>query len=137
MKTKLRILAVALIAGGTMFAQTRFSVGIGVGGYGPGYYPPPAYSQYVPPCPGPDYTWTDGYWAPQGGRNVWIGGYWRRPYVSGYRVAPRYVEPRYYNSYRGFDRGWDRDRGYDNRYQNRGGERHDNRARGYSNSFRR
>jgi hypothetical protein len=138
MKTKLRILAVALIAGGTMFAQPRLSVGIGVGGYGPGYYPPPAYAQYQPPCPGPDYTWVDGYWGPQGGRNIWFDGYWRRPYASGYRVAPRYVEPRYYNSFRGFDR----DRGFGNRYQSRGGERyesrgHDNRGRAYSNGFRR
>jgi hypothetical protein len=133
MKTKLRLLAVALIAGGTMFAQTRLSVGIGVGGYGPGYYPPPAYTQYTPPCPGPGYTWADGYWAPQGGQNVWIDGYWQRPSFNSYRVAPRYVEPRFYNSYRGFDR----DRGYGNGYRNRGGERHDNRARGYSNGFRR
>jgi hypothetical protein len=120
MKNKLRILAVALVAGGTMFAQPRISVGIGVGGYGPGYYPPSAYSQYVPPCPGPDYVWSDGYW--------------HRPFVSGYRVAPRFIEPRNYSSFRGSDRG------FDNRFQNRGGERHDNRAnrgRGYSNSFRR
>jgi hypothetical protein len=137
MKTTLRILAAAVIAGGTMFAQTRLSVGIGVGGYGPGYYPPPAYSQYVPPCPGPDYAWADGYWAPQGGRNVWIAGSWHRPYVSGYRVAPRFVEPRYSNSFRGGERGFDRDRAYDNRFQNRGGERHDNRGQGYSNGFRR
>src|SRR4051794_15075116 len=118
MKTKLRLLAVALIAGGTMFAQTRLSIGVGVGGYGPGYYAPPAYDQqYIPPCPGPDYDWVDGYWAPQGGRNVWIAGFWRPPVVQ-YRVAPRYVAPRYYNSYRGYDRNYDR--GRDNRNQYRG-----------------
>jgi hypothetical protein len=134
MKTTLGILAVALIAGGTLFAQPRFSVGIGVGGYGPGYYPPPAYTQYMPPCPGPDYSWVEGYWVPRGGRNIWINGFWRSPYVTGYRVAPRYAAPRYYNnSYRGSDRN----RGSDNRYQNRGRERNDNRSRGYSNSFRR
>ncbi len=164
MKTELRMLAVALIAGGTMFAQTRFSIGIGVGGYGPGYYPPPNYEEYVAPCPGPDYSWVDGYWEPQGGRNVWFDGYWRRPYVSGYRVAPRYVQPRYYNSYRGYDRDWGdnryQNRGnqrfenrgnqrfdnrggerYDNRgnqrYDNRGNQRYDNRGKGYSNGFRR
>jgi WXXGXW repeat (2 copies) len=126
MKTKLRILAVALIAGGALFAQPRVSIGIGVGGYGPGYYPPPAYAQYAPPCPGPDYAWVDGYWVPQGGRNVWISGFWRPPYVSGYRMAPRYVAPpRYYNAYRGNDR----DRGFNSRYQNRG--------QAYSNGFRR
>jgi hypothetical protein len=119
MKTKLGVLAVALIAGGTMFAQTRLSIGVGVGGFGPGYYPPPAYSQYVPPCPGPDYSWVDGYWVPQGGRNVWIAGFWRAPVVRGYR-APRYVAPRYYNSFRGNDRNYDRGRDHDNRYQSRG-----------------
>src|ERR1700675_1844280 len=103
MKTKLGILAMGLIAAGTMFAQPRVAIGIGVGGYGPGYYPPPpVYAQgYVPPCPGPDYTWVDGYRGPQG---VWVGGYWRAPFAGGYRIAPRYVEPRYYNSYRGYDR---------------------------------
>jgi len=55
MKTKLGVLAVALIAGGAMFARTSLSIGVGVGGFGPGNYPPPAYAQYVPRCPGPDY----------------------------------------------------------------------------------
>jgi hypothetical protein len=127
---KIKLLAVALIAGGTMFAQTRLSIGVGVGaGYAPGYYAPPAYAaQYQPPCPGPDYTWVDGYWGPQ---NVWVGGFWRAPYVNSYRVAPRYyAPPRYYNSYRGHDRD-DRYRGHDEHY--RGNER----GRGYSDGFRR
>jgi hypothetical protein len=123
MKTKLRLLAVALIAGGTMFAQSRLSIGVSVGGYGPGAYPPPTYAQYRPPCPGPGYAWVDGYW--------------RRPVVT---VAPRYVEPRYDTAYRGNDRD-DRDRGHNNLSQNRGNERHDNhndnRGNSYSNGFRR
>jgi len=91
MKTKPGLLGVALLAGGTLFAQPRISVGIGVGGYGPGVYPPPAYAQqYAPPCPGPGYTWVDGYWGP---RNVWVAGFWRAP-----------VYPRYYNANRGYDR---------------------------------
>jgi hypothetical protein len=114
MKSKLKILAVALIAGGTMFAQPRVSIGIGVGGYGPGYYPPPVYAQAVPACPGPGYTWVDGYWAPRGGRNVWIAGFWRAPFAGEYRVAPRVVAPRYFNAYRDHDRfrGRDFDRGF-------------------------
>src|ERR1035438_83595 len=59
MKTTLGVLAAALIAAGTMFAQPRVAIGIGAGGYGPGYYPPPAYTQYMPPCPGPGYAWPD------------------------------------------------------------------------------
>lgn len=45
MKTKL--LAMMLLAGGSMFAQNRFSIGIGVGGHGTGYYQPapPSYGQ--------------------------------------------------------------------------------------------
>uniref|UniRef100_Q01W66 Putative signal peptide protein n=1 Tax=Solibacter usitatus (strain Ellin6076) TaxID=234267 RepID=Q01W66_SOLUE len=124
MKTKLGLLGVALLAGGTLFAQPRISVGIGVGGYGPGVYPPPAYAQqYAPPCPGPDYTWVDGYWGP---RNVWVSGFWRAP------AYPRYVAPRYSNSYRGYDRndfrGYDRSdfRGHD-RNDFRGHDRDDHR----------
>jgi hypothetical protein len=123
MKTKLTLLAVALVAGGTMFAQSRLSIGVSVGGYGPGAYPPPTHAQYQPPCPGPGYALVDGYW--------------RRPVVA---VAPRYVEPRYGTAYRGNDRD-DRDRGHNNLSENRGNERHDNhndnRGNSYSNGFRR
>lgn len=80
-----------------MFAQTRFSIGIGVGA--PRYYaPPPVYSvapaydpYYAPPIPGPGYTWVGGYWTPQ---RRWVAGYWRAPgryYAAprSYRYAPR------------------------------------------------
>ena len=134
MKTKLRFLAVALIAGGTMFAQSRLSIGVGVGGYGPGAYRPAAYAQYQPPCPGPGYSWVDGHW--------------RQPIVT---VAPRYVESRYGNAFRSNDHNdrddrndrdgrIDRDRGHDNLSRNRGSERednhNDNRGNSYSNGFR-
>src|SRR5260370_912790 len=36
-----KLLALVLLAGGSLFAETRFSVGINIGGYAPGYYPPP------------------------------------------------------------------------------------------------
>ncbi len=43
MKSKL-LIAFMLLAGGSAFAQTHFSIRIGAGGYGPGYYAPaPAY----------------------------------------------------------------------------------------------
>jgi hypothetical protein len=126
MKTNLRLLAVALIAGGTMFAQSRLSIGIGA--YGMGAYPPPAYTQYQPPCPGPGYTWVDGYWAPREGSNAWIAGFWRAPAVA---VAPRYIEPRYHNEFRGNDRD------HDSFAWNHGGEGHDNRGNGRSRDYRR
>ena len=125
MKNKFRFLAVALIAGGTLLAQPRVSIGVGVGGYAPGYYAPPVYSQVMPPCPGPDYAWVDGYWVPQGGRNVWIQGYWRRPYVATYPVGPRYAAPYYSNSYRSYGREYSRG------YVSRGGERSEHRGNGF------
>src|ERR1051325_1293487 len=65
-KMKSRLLALLLLAGGSLFAESRFSIGVGIGV--PGYYPPPppvvVYER--PPCPGPDYAWVDGYWYPNG-----------------------------------------------------------------------
>jgi len=111
MKTKL--LAVMLLAGGSMFAQTRFSVGVGFGGQGAGFYqPPPSYAYDIPASPGPDYYWVDGYWSQDYGRNTWIAGYWnRRPFNEGYRVAPRFAnrfDDR--DNQRGFARGFEQDR---------------------------
>ncbi len=131
MKTKLLVLV--LLAGGSMFAQTRFSFGINIVGRAPGYYSPgyyapvPAYASVRPPCPGPDYSWVDGYWDRNYGRNVWVAGYWTR-------VAPRYDRPRYYERYerrfdRDHDRDWDHDRDHDRRY----GRDYD---RGYGYGFR-
>ena len=47
MKTKLMVLA--LMAGGSMFAATRFSVGVNVGGYAPACTTP-VYNGYVAPA---------------------------------------------------------------------------------------
>jgi len=102
MKNKLKLLALGLVAGGTMLAESRVSIGVNIGGYGPApapvydAYPPPAYAQYQPPCPGPGYVWVEGYWAPQEHGRAWVPGFWRAP---AYPVAPVY-------------RGHDRDRDY-------------------------
>ena len=91
-----------------MFAQTRFSIGVGVG---PGYSAP-SYA-YRTARPGPDFVWVEGYWARTGFRRIWVPGHWmRQSYRSGY-VAPRFGQPRYDNRY-DTDRGYDRD-GYRNR----------------------
>ncbi len=115
MKTKL--LAVLLLGGSSVFAETHFSIGVGVGvpagGYG--HYeaapPPPAPEEYVPACPAPGYTWVQGYWYPVGPRHYWHAGYWSRPpYGGGYRVSPGYYEHRYYPGYwERRERHWDRD----------------------------
>lgn len=102
MKTKLLVLV--LLAGSSVFAGTRFFVGVGVGGgYYPGYYaapPRPPVVAYVPPAPGPGYAWVGGYYYPVGPRYAWRSGYWaRRPYVGAYWVGPRYYGHYYYRGY--------------------------------------
>lgn len=135
-----------------MFAQTRFSVGIGFGGHGGGFYQAaPSYASNIPPCPGPGYTWVDGYWSQDYGRNVWVSGYWyRQPFSAGYEVAPRFDNRfRDGDDRRGFARGEDRNRGDEqnrnfnrrDREQNREGRDHsdgrdNHEGNGHSNGFR-
>jgi hypothetical protein len=99
---KSKILALFLLAGSTMFAGTRWFVGVGPG---PGYYvaPPPAapVMAYAPRYDArPGYTWIAGYWYPLGPRYYWHAGYWARPpYAGAYWVAPRYYGHRSYRGY--------------------------------------
>ena len=116
MKTKwmtLAVLAGLLLTGNSLFAESHFSFGIGIGT--PGYYAPPPVVIYRPPYPGPGYYWMDGYYDPYG---AWIPGYWAPPRVGFYGYAgpryyggPRYyAAPRFYGAYdHGFrGRGWAR-----------------------------
>ena len=100
-----KLMILTMLAGTTMFAAPRVSIGIGIGAPAyPGYYAPaPPVVVAPPPCPGPGYAWIAGYYNPAG---IWIPGYWAPP-VRGF-VAPHYA-PRYY-ARPGFDhgRGWDR-----------------------------
>ena len=100
------ILAVAmLLAGSSLFAETHFSIGIGLGGYG--YAAPPVVA-YAPPCPGPGYVWVDGYWDQAGPRQYWRDGYWAAPvYNGGYQAQYSFDRDRYEGdrySYDGDDR---------------------------------
>jgi hypothetical protein len=95
MKTKL--IALAILAGSSVFAQSRLSVGVQVGGYGQGYYDDgPVYASEQPPCPGPDYDWVDGYWSQDYGRRSWIAGSWMRRRFE----RPVYDTRFYGNAYR-------------------------------------
>lgn len=85
---KKAVVVMMLLAGG-LFAAPRVTVGIGFGA--------PAPVVAVPPCPGPGYTWVDGYYAPSG---VWMAGYWAPPAVV---VAPRFDHAR------AFDHRFDRE----------------------------
>ena len=91
MKTKL--LVATLLAGSSLFAETHFSVGIGVGGHG---YAAPPVMAYRPHSPGPGYVWVDGYWDHAGPRRFWRAGYWARPsYGRSFAIAPRSGGNRY------------------------------------------
>ena len=112
-----KLLAVLLLAGGSMFAaQVSFGINIGPP-------PPPRVLRVRPVAPGPDFFWVDGYWYPVGGRYRWHEGYWTRPPYAGARwIAPRHDGERFYNGYWEGERGriehdhrWDRDRGRDYR----------------------
>jgi hypothetical protein len=101
---KVKLLALLLLAGSTMFAGSRVFVGFGFGYVAPPpvavYAPPPApVVAYAPPAPGPGYSWIGGYWYPSGPRYAWRPGYWVRPAYRGYWVAPRYYGNRYYGGY--------------------------------------
>ena len=105
---KSKLLALFLLAGSTMFAGARFSVGIGFGGYGPGYYAPPpplpvvSYAAPAYPYANPGYSWVGGYYYPAGGRYLYRPGYWARPpYAGAYWNGPRYYGHRYYPGYWG------------------------------------
>jgi hypothetical protein len=107
MKMKTKLMAMSLVAGGSLFAQTHFSIGVNVGV--PGYYRPAplAVAAYRPVCPGPGYVWIDGYTDAYGN---WINGYWSLPpYAGAYWVAPNFVGGRFIAGYWGGERHFDRD----------------------------
>lgn len=118
MRKLLNVLALsALLLGTASAAQAQVSFGFRFGA-------PPAPRAYrVPPRPGPDYTWVEGYWYPQNGRYLWHDGYWTRPpYADAYWVDPYYSNGRYFSGYwessRGYlrhDHRWDRSRDRDDR----------------------
>jgi len=89
-----KTLAVMMLLGGGLFAAPRVSVGIGFGAPAPVAVTRPA-------CPGPGYTWVDGY---RGSNGAFAAGYWAPPVVR--RVAPRYDRRPVYD--RDHDRGFDR-----------------------------
>jgi YXWGXW repeat-containing protein len=82
-----------------------------------GQPPPPPIVYRVPPQPGPDFMWVEGYWYPQGKKHYkWHDGYWTRaPYDGAYWVAPYYGGGQYYagrweggRGNVGHDHGWDK-----------------------------
>ena len=72
-----KAMAVMMLLAGGLVAAPRFSVGVGFGA-------PAAVAVVRPACPGPGYSWVDGYY---GANGLWVGGYWAPPVAV--RVAPR------------------------------------------------
>jgi hypothetical protein len=109
MKTKL--LALMLLAGGSLFAQLSIGVRIGPP-------PPPRVIRVQPRSPGPGYLWIQGYWYPVGKRYRWHDGYWTRPpYGGALWMGPRYDGGQFFEGHwegnrgaRDHDHRWDRDR---------------------------
>src|SRR5215467_3043611 len=98
MKKKLMI--GVLLAGSSLFAAPRVSIGINVGGFGFGYVAPAPVVTYATPCPGPGYTWVEGRW---------VAPVYRRDFAP----APRFE---YRHDHDRFDRDrFDRDHGRDRR----------------------
>jgi hypothetical protein len=101
---KTRLIAGILLMAGLVSAAPRIAIGVGIGV--PGYYapapvyvaPPPAYyaptpvyaaPAYIPPAPGPGYSWLGGYWYLSAGRRLWRPGHWA-PRVGFYVGPQRY-----------------------------------------------
>ena len=75
-----KTVAMMMLLAGGMFAAPAVRIGIGVG-----FGAPAPVAVVRPACPGPGYTWVDGYYGPTG---VWVAGYWAPPAVI--RVAPHF-----------------------------------------------
>jgi hypothetical protein len=78
-----KAMAVMMLLAGGLVAAPRFSVGIGFGA-------PAPVAVVRPACPGPGYSWVDGFYGVNG---VWVAGYWAPPVAV--RVAPRFEHPRF------------------------------------------
>jgi hypothetical protein len=118
--------ALFVVPAATANAQVSFGITIG--------NPPPPRAYRVPPRPGPDYVWVEGYQYPQNGKYRWHDGYWTRPPFQGaYWVEPYYYRGMYYSGQwegsRGdfsHDHGWDRSQQRDAGRDKRDDHDHDN-----------
>jgi hypothetical protein len=118
MRKLLQILAIpALLLLSAPAADAQINLGIRIG-------EPPAPRGYrVPPRPGADYVWVEGYQYPQGSSYRWHDGYWTRPpYEGAYWVAPYHSGGQYFTGRWEGSRGnvahdhrWDRGKQRDER----------------------
>ncbi len=119
------LIAAMLLVGGSVFGAQIF-IGIRIGPP-----PPPRVVRILPPRPGPEFVWVDGYWYPVRERYRWHEGYWTRPPYSEARwVVPHHDGEQFFAGYWNGDRGrlehdhrWDRDRDRDFRDRERDRDR--------------
>lgn len=122
----LRTLAILVVLLGPLpSAHAEFSFGIRIS------EPPPPRVSRVPPCPGADYVWVEGYYFPddhyvwvdgyqyaEEGHYSWHEGYWTRPpYQGASWVEPHHADEQYYYGHWAGARGviahdhrWDREK---------------------------
>ena len=118
---KKNLLLVMLLVAGS-FALGQVSIGIVIGPP-----PPPRVVRVLPPSPGPEFVWVEGYWYPVGHHYKWHTGYWTRPPYAGARwIGPRHDGERFFDGHwdgdhgrREHDHHWDRDRDRDYREHER------------------
>ena len=114
------LLIMFLLAGSFAFGQVSVVIEIGPP-------PPPRVVRILPPRPGPEFIWVDGYWYPVGRHYKWHAGYWTRaPYGGAHWVGPRHDGGRFYAGYWDGERGrrehdhhWDREHDRDFREHDR------------------
>ena len=124
MRTILRttLLAATLLPGMSLIAG-QISVGVRIGPP-----PPPRVVSVLPPRPGPEFLWIEGYWYADGHHYKWHEGYWTRaPYPGAVWVVPHHDGTQFFEGYREGDRGrtahdhhWDRH--HDRDFRGRGHE---------------
>jgi hypothetical protein len=93
--------ALFVVPAATANAQVSFGITIG--------NPPPPRAYRVPPRPGPDYVWVEGYQYPQNGKYRWHDGYWTRPPFQGAYCRGQYYAGRWEDGRRSMthDHHWD------------------------------
>ena len=130
MRRSLQALAITAVLFALAACAGTTSFGIRIG------EPPAPLAYRVPPQPGPDYLWVEGYWYPQGSRYLWHDGYWTRPpYQGAYWVQPYHVGGQYYpgrwEGSRGnvnHDHRWDQDKQRDEHHDPHRSDRKDDRS---------
>jgi hypothetical protein len=118
----------ALLLAPASAVQAQINLGIRIGA------PPAPHAYRVPPRPGPDYVWVEGYQYPQGSHYRWHDGYWTRsPYAGAYWVEPYHVGGQYYagrwegNRNVAHNHGWDKSKQRDGGRDRRPNDRDDSR----------